>query len=107
MKKRRVFTNEFKAKVALEAIRETAPIHEIAHRYEVHPNQVSEWKKLALSNMTMVFENGRNREDEVQREKLKDDRYLKQIGQLNVELDFLKECCRKGAIAIPPSPFYR
>jgi len=105
MKKRRVFTNEFKAKVALEAIRETAAIHELAHRYEVHPNQVSEWKKLALSNMSLIFEHGRIREEDTEREKRKDERYLKKIGQLNVELDFLKECCHKSSITIPPNPF--
>lgn len=42
MKKRRKFTAEFKSKVALEALREQQPIHEIANRYQIHPTQVTE-----------------------------------------------------------------
>ena len=45
MKKRRKFTAEFKSKVALEALREQEPIHEIAKRHQIHPTQVTEWKK--------------------------------------------------------------
>ena len=48
MKKRRTFTSQFKSKVALEALREQQPIHEIAKRYQVHPSQVTEWKKTLL-----------------------------------------------------------
>jgi transposase len=51
MKKRRKFTSDFKSKVALEALREQQPIHEIAKRYQVHPTQVTEWKKALLSNV--------------------------------------------------------
>jgi transposase len=47
MKKRRTFTAEFKSKVALEALREQQPLHEIAKRYQVHASQVTEWKKEA------------------------------------------------------------
>jgi transposase len=56
MKKRRTFTAEFKAKVALEALREQEPLHEIAKRHEVHPNQISQWKKELQGNMAAVFE---------------------------------------------------
>lgn len=45
MKKRRKFTPEFKSKVALEALREREPVHEIARRYQVHSTQVNEWKR--------------------------------------------------------------
>ena len=47
MKKRRRYTSEFKSKVALEAVREQQPIHEIAKRYQIHPTQVTEWKALS------------------------------------------------------------
>ena len=56
MKKRRKFTSEFKSKVALEALREQQPIHEIAKRYQIHPTQVTEWKKALLGNASSVFE---------------------------------------------------
>ena len=55
MKKRRKFTAEFKSKVALEALREQQPIHEIARRYQLHPTQVTDWKKALLGNASAVF----------------------------------------------------
>ncbi|MEY3001162.1 MAG: hypothetical protein RL648_1376 [Verrucomicrobiota bacterium] len=56
MRKRRTFTPEYKAKIALEALREQEPLHEIAKRYEVHPTQITQWKKELQSNMAAVFE---------------------------------------------------
>ena len=58
MTKRRKFTPEFKAKVALEALRGDRTIQEIAARYEVHPNQVSTWKRQAMDGLGDVFSNG-------------------------------------------------
>jgi len=55
MKKRRKFTAEFKSKVALEALREQQPIHELARRYQLHPTQVTDWKKALLGNASAVF----------------------------------------------------
>jgi transposase-like protein len=56
IRKRRTFTPEYKAKIALEALREQEPLHEIAKRYEVHPTQITQWKKELQSNMAAVFE---------------------------------------------------
>lgn len=87
MTKRRKFTAEFKAKVALEALRGDKTIQEIAARHKVHPNQVSTWKRQAMDGLGEVFSNGadqalRDREAEVH------DLHAK-IGQLTVERDFL------------------
>jgi transposase len=101
MKKRRRFTPEFKSKVALEALREHQPIHEIAKRYEVHPTQVTEWKKALLANAGAVFQSERSEHDETLKRKLREDRYLKQIGQLQMEVDFLKDSCEKLGIPLP------
>ena len=101
MKKRRRFTSEFKSKVALEALREQQPLHEIAKRYEVHPTQVTGWKKALLSNAGAVFESDNARHEEGLKRKLREDRYLKQIGQLQMEVDFLKDSCEKLGIPLP------
>lgn len=101
MKKRRKFTSEFKSKVALEALREQQPIHEIAKRYQVHPSQVTDWKKALLGNANSVFENASSKHDEVFKQKVKQDRLYKHIGQLQVEVDFLKDSCDKLGVTIP------
>ena len=61
MTTRRRFTGEFKAKVALEALRGDKTIQEIAVRHKVHPNQVSTWKQRAVEGMKEVFTKGAER----------------------------------------------
>ena len=58
MAKTRNFTNQFKAKIALEALRGNKSIQEIAAKHQVHPNQVSTWKRLAVDGMADVFAKG-------------------------------------------------
>jgi transposase-like protein len=87
MTTRRRFTADFKAKVALEALRGDKTIHEIAAKHKVHPNQVSTWKRQAMDGLGAVFSNGadsahRDHEAEVR------DLHAK-IGELTVERDFL------------------
>ncbi len=87
MTARRRFTADFKAKVALEALRGDKTIQEIAGRHKVHPNQVSAWKRQAMDGLGAVFSNGADKtrvdhEDEVR------DLHAK-IGELTVVNDFL------------------
>ena len=87
MTKRRRFTADFKARVALDALRGDKTIQEIASRHKVHPNQVSTWKRQAMDGLDSIFSNGTDKarvdhEDEVH------DLHAK-IGQLTVERDFL------------------
>jgi transposase-like protein len=101
MKKRGKFTADFKSKVALETLREQQPIHEIAKCYQVHASQVTEWKKALQGNASSVFESTSAKHDEALKQKRKEDRHLKQIGQLKVEVDFLKDSCDKLGVVIP------
>ena len=78
-------STSFKAKVALEAVREQQTVPEIARRYRVHPNQVYKWKKEFLENVERVFEHGEPRSDAPDREA----ELLRKIGELTVERDFL------------------
>jgi transposase-like protein len=88
--KRRRHAPEFKARVALEALKGVRTIQEIAKEYEVHPVQVSEWKKIMSEGAPGVFgpDRAKNSEAdfEAQREKLHS-----KIGQLAVEVDFLRK----------------
>jgi putative transposase len=79
---------EFKAKVALEAIKGQQTINEIAAKYQVHPNLVTQWKKLVLDSVLQLFADPSRRPDR-EREQLEATLY-QQIGQLKVELDWLK-----------------
>ncbi len=86
-RKRRRFTAERKAKIAVEALREQKTVAEIASTYECHPNQVAKWKKDALEGLPLVFSGKPNdRSDEKQTASL-----YEQIGRLKVELEWLKK----------------
>ena len=85
-RKRRRFTAEFKKKVALEALRERDTVQAIASRHEVHPNQVSAWKRQAVEGLDEVFSSsgskgGGEREATIRELHAK-------IGELTVERDF-------------------
>ena len=93
-KKRRRFSKEFKAKVALEAIKEQKTIAELASQFDVHPNQISSWKKELLDNAAGIFA-GKNEElDPKVQEELTAPLYNK-IGQLTIERDWLKKKSRE------------
>ncbi len=87
MTTRRRFTADFKAKVALEAIRGDKPIQEIAARNKVHPNQVSTWKRQAMEGLGAVFSNGADRTRQDHDTEVRD--LHAKIGELTVERDFL------------------
>jgi putative transposase len=90
MKKgRRNHSADFKARVALEAIKGMKSMSELASEYEVHPNQISKWKKQALAELPGIFSERRKREEDNE-EELKS-RLYQQIGQLQFELDWLKK----------------
>ncbi len=73
-KKRKVYKSEFKAKVALEAVKGRLTINQIAKEFEVHPNQVSIWKKQFLESLPQIFENP-NKSSRVENEELTDRLY--------------------------------
>ncbi len=80
---------EFKAKVALEAIKGQRTVNEIAGEYEVHPWQIAQWKRQVLAELPGLFSSKRVKEAQ-EEEELRASLY-QQIGQLKVELDWLKK----------------
>jgi putative transposase len=87
MRQRKQHTAEFKAQVAVEAIRGYQTLNEVGSQYGVHPVQVAQWKRQALAALPEVFASRRARaaeEAEAQQARL-----YQEIGQLKVELDWL------------------
>ncbi|OGU04165.1 MAG: hypothetical protein A2X82_03730 [Geobacteraceae bacterium GWC2_55_20] len=82
-------TSEFKAKVALAAIRGDQTVADLASLYKVHPNQITTWKRQAQDQLAAAFDNKKTNSLKAD-EKLKEELY-RQIGQLKVELDWLKK----------------
>lgn len=86
---RRRFGAEFKARVALEALKEQKTVNELASQYEVHPSQILQWKRQLGQAAAGVFAETRGRRRK-QEEDLQS-RLYQEIGQLKVELDWLKK----------------
>ena len=102
-KKRQTFSKDFKAKVALEALREESTIQEIAVKHGVHPNQISKWKAQAIAGMADIFERPNTKTEEVRQKQEKENAYLKTIGEQKVELDYLKKKYRQLFSPVSPS----
>lgn len=89
MSKRRRFTAEFKAKVALEALRGELTLAEIAKKHDVHPNMISAWKKQVAEEAAQLFARGADKAQQASDEQIKE--LHAKIGQLTIEKDFLKK----------------
>ena len=89
-KTRRKFSSDFKGKVVLEALKERMTIEELSKKYDLHPNQIVQWKKDFQSNVGKVFQVDSNIKEERDKSKLIDELY-RQIGQLKVDNDWLKK----------------
>jgi len=88
-RKRKQYTGAFKAKLAVEAIKGQRTIQELATAHGVHPNQITTWKKQLLASAEDIFSGARERR-EASDEEEKDELY-RQVGKLQVELDWLQK----------------
>ncbi len=90
---RKQYEASFKAKVALEAVKGEKTIAQLAGEFGVHPNQIGRWKTELLENLPGLFSDRRKLKDK-DREETEAELY-RQIGQLKVELDWLKKKSEK------------
>jgi transposase len=94
MTKRKNHSSEFKARVALDAIREEMTLAELSKKYGVHSGQISTWKRAALDNITSASQRrGRGLEPEISTAEV--EKLHSKIGQLVVERDFLASASRQ------------
>lgn len=92
-KSRRKFTAAFKAQVAVAAIKERETLAELAKRFEVHPNQIGQWKREFLRNSSKAFEGRKDAESEADQKEL-----FAKIGKLEMENDYLKKSLWKTGL---------
>ena len=88
-KTRKRYSSEFKAKVALEAIKDQKTLTELSNQFQLHPNQITRWKKQLLDEAQTIFSIKPNNSQQQQQEL--ESQLYQQIGQLTVELNWLKK----------------
>jgi len=89
---RKIYPAKFKAKVALEAIKEEKTLNELSSLYEVSPKVIRSWKKYFLEHMEELFEKNSKSKDKIDKiDKISNDDLYQQIGQQKVEIDWLKK----------------
>lgn len=88
---RRKFSADFKAKVVIEALKERSSVEELARKHELHPNQISIWKKEFLDKAPSVFASDGDKSDEKKQQEMMMEKLYSQIGQQKVEIDWLKK----------------
>ena len=86
---RKGYSAEIKAKVALEAIKGQRTVQELATAHGVHPNQITTWKKQLVESAEDIFSGARERRDVA--DELEKDELYRQIGKLQVQLDWLQK----------------
>jgi len=87
--KRKRYSAEFKAKVAVDALKEQKTLSELANQYQIHSVQISNWKKQLLDGSALIFKNSTNNNQKKQ-QNLEAHLY-QEIGRLKIELDWLKK----------------
>lgn len=93
MTQRRKFTAEFKARVVRAALREDKTLAQLASEYDVHPNQITEWKRQVIESLPDVFSR-KKKQDEQDNQQLID-RLYRQIGELQVDVNWMKKKSRE------------
>ena len=94
-KSRRKFNPEFKAKVAIEALKERETLKELAERFEIHPNQISQWKQEFLEKSSSVFESDKTQKKSNSKQETSTAQLYEKIGRLEMENEFIKKNLKK------------
>ena len=95
-KKRRRFTAQFKARVVRAALREDKTLAALASQFDVHPNQITEWKRQVLESMPDLF--SRKKRSDAKAAEEHESRLYEQVGKLQVELEWTKKKARQLGI---------
>jgi len=91
MAMKKQYTAEFKAQIVKEILKEEKTMAQIASEYGVHPVQLSQWKKIALDNLSAVFADERKAVKQQKAQEQKIDRLYSQVGKLSTQLEWIKK----------------
>ncbi|NET39998.1 MAG: transposase [Cyanothece sp. SIO1E1] len=94
-KKRKQYSPQFKAKIAIEAIQGQKTTPELASQYDIHSTMINTWKRQLLENASELYDNGKSASKVKSDSQAQIDELYRQIGQLKVERDFLVRCSAK------------
>ena len=98
-RKRKQYSPQFKAKVAIDAIRGQKTTAELASQYDIHPTMINNWKRDLLDKASELFDNGKTTNPVQAETQAQIDELYRQIGQLTVERDFLAK--RSAQLGLP------
>ena len=96
---RRKHSPEFKARVALEAVKGVKTVSQIAQEHEIHPVMVSNWKKELLGHLPDVFDKSKRSKTDKDIEKEKE-QLQRQVGELTMDVEFLEKKCKQLGIPV-------
>lgn len=92
-KKRKRYSAQFKFQVAVEAVKGLKTVNQLASEHELHPNQVSQWKRQLLAEGATIFDNGAAQQQQREMAQTEAELY-EQIGRLKMEVEWLKKSTR-------------
>jgi putative transposase len=89
--KRKQYSPTLKAKIVVEALRETKTITELAAEHQMHPNLIAKWKQTALAELPTLFERGAVKDEKAEAQERKIDELYQEIGKLTTQVNWLKK----------------
>lgn len=92
---RRTHDESFKVKVVLESLKDERTLLELSGKYEVHPNQISQWRKQFLANATKAFTGDKSDKDYINKLESEKEDLHRQIGEQTMDINFLKKNLKK------------
>lgn len=98
---RKRFDEQFKATVAPCAVKEEQTLQELAEKYQVHPNQISAWKKKLLEQSAILFERKNKKDEEYAQLKKEKDELFRQLGEMQYQNEWLKKNTNSCTEKIP------
>lgn len=89
--KRKQYSAALKAKIVIEALRESKTITELAAQHEIHPNLITKWKQAAIQDLPSLFEKGAAKDEKAEAQEKKLAQLYQEIGKLTTQVNWLKK----------------